>query len=66
MINAGGDCLRLARIFLTTWEAKSLPQISSVRLRRDNIDNKTDANKTHFEIDKKNRKTIVEFGNEMP
>ena len=39
---------------------------TEAKLRRDNIDNKTDANKTHFEIGKKIRKTIVEFGNERP
>ena len=39
---------------------------TEAKLRRDNIDNKTDANKTHFEIGKKIRKTIAEFGNEMP
>lgn len=36
---------------------------TEAKLRRDNIDNKTDANKTHFEIGKKIRKTIAEFGN---
>ena len=39
---------------------------TEAKLRRDNIDNKTDANKTHFEIGIKIRKTIAEFGNEMP
>ena len=37
---------------------------TEAKLRRDNIDNKTDANKTHFEIGIKIRKTIAEFGNE--
>ncbi|MFA7651725.1 MAG: DNA damage-inducible protein D [Synergistaceae bacterium] len=39
---------------------------TEAKLRRDRIDNKADANKTHYEIGKKIRKTIAEFGNEMP
>lgn len=39
---------------------------TEAKLRRDKIDNKTDANKTHYDIGKKIRKVIAEFGNEMP
>ncbi|NLD05224.1 MAG: DNA damage-inducible protein D [Synergistaceae bacterium] len=39
---------------------------TEAKLRRDRIDNKADANKTHYEVGKKIRKTIAEFGNEMP
>ena len=36
------------------------------KLRRDNIKGKQQANKTHFEIGKKVRKTIEEIGGTMP
>jgi DNA-damage-inducible protein D len=36
------------------------------KLRRDKIKGKQEANKTHFEIGKKVRKTIEEIGGEMP
>jgi DNA-damage-inducible protein D len=36
------------------------------KLRRDNIQGKQEANKTHYEIGKKVRKTIEEIGGEMP
>ncbi len=39
---------------------------TEAKLRRDRINNKVDANKTHYEVGKKIRKTIAEFGNEMP
>lgn len=39
---------------------------TEAKLRRDRIDNKADANKIHYEVGKKIRKTISEFGNEMP
>ena len=35
-------------------------------MRRDNIQGKQAANKTHFDIGKKVRKTIEEIGGEMP
>ena len=36
------------------------------KLRRDNIKGKQQANKTHYEIGKKVRKTIEEIGGTMP
>jgi len=36
------------------------------KLRRDKIKTKTEANKTHFEVGKKVRKTIEELGGTMP
>ena len=39
---------------------------TEAKLCRDKIDNKSDANKTRYDIGKKIRKTIAEFGNEMP
>ncbi len=36
------------------------------KLRRDDIDNKDDANQTHYEVGKKVRDTIVELGGTMP
>ena len=36
------------------------------KLRRENIQGKGNANKTHFEVGKKVRKTIQELGGEMP
>lgn len=36
------------------------------KLRRDNIKGKQQANKTHFEIGKKVRKTIEDIGGTMP
>ena len=39
---------------------------TEAKLRRDKTENKADANKTHYDIGKKIRKTIAEFGNEMP
>lgn len=39
---------------------------TEAKLRRDNIDNKSDANQTHYEVGSKIRKMIAEFGNEMP
>jgi len=36
------------------------------KLKKDNIKDKTEANKTHFEIGKKVRKTIKEIGGTMP
>lgn len=36
------------------------------KLKRDNIKGKTEANKTHYEIGKKVRKTIQEIGGSMP
>jgi DNA-damage-inducible protein D len=39
---------------------------TEVKLRQDNIQGKNNANKTHFEVGKKVRKTIQELGNPMP
>lgn len=39
---------------------------TEAKLRRDHIKNKSDANDTHFNIGRKIRKMIAEFGNEMP
>lgn len=39
---------------------------TEAKLRRDNIDNKADANQTHYDVGRKIRKMIAEFGNEMP
>ena len=36
------------------------------KLRRENVKGKTQANKTHFEVGKKVRKTIQELGGTMP
>jgi len=36
------------------------------KLRRENIQGKTKANKTHFEVGKKVRQTIEELGGTMP
>jgi DNA-damage-inducible protein D len=36
------------------------------KLKRDNIKGKKEANKTHFEVGKKVRKTIEELGGTMP
>jgi len=36
------------------------------KLRRENIQGKTKANKTHFEVDKKVRQTIEELDGTMP
>lgn len=36
------------------------------KLRRDDVDNKHDANKTHNEVGKKVRQTIKELGGTMP
>ena len=36
------------------------------KLRRDDVDNKLDANKTHNEVGKKIRQTIKELGGTMP
>lgn len=36
------------------------------KLRRENIKGKKNANKTHYEVGKKVRKTIEEIGGEMP
>lgn len=39
---------------------------TEAKLRRDNVDNKEEANQTHYEVGQKIRKMIAEFGNEMP
>lgn len=39
---------------------------TEIKLRQDNIQGKNNANKTHFEVGKKVRKTIQELGNPMP
>jgi DNA-damage-inducible protein D len=39
---------------------------TEAKLRRDGVSDKASANKTHYEIGKKIRKTIAEFGNAMP
>ena len=36
------------------------------KLRREHIQGKTEANKTHFEVGKKVRQTIAELGGTMP
>ena len=36
------------------------------KLKREEVKGKTNANKTHFEVGKKVRKTIEELGGEMP
>ena len=36
------------------------------KLKRDNMKGKQEANKTHYEVGKKVRKTIAEIGGEMP
>ena len=36
------------------------------KLRRDQVSNKTEANKTHFEVGRKVRQTIGELGGTMP
>ena len=36
------------------------------KLKRDGVDNKDAANRTHFAVGKKIRQTIAEFGNTMP
>ena len=36
------------------------------KLKRENVKGKTKANKTHFEVGKKVRKTIEELGGTMP
>jgi DNA-damage-inducible protein D len=39
---------------------------TEIKLRQENIQGKNNANKTHFEVGKKVRKTIQELGNPMP
>jgi len=39
---------------------------TEAKLLHDNIDNKTAANQTHFDVGRKIREMIAEFGNEMP
>jgi DNA-damage-inducible protein D len=39
---------------------------TEAKLKRNGITNKQDANRTHYEVGAKIRKTIAEFGNTMP